>query len=302
MVKKHRRKPLEPSAGNYLVQKKKRPLHGKADRHPNKSLPPTKPSQTQTKSKIESKQRRHEHAASSTRAVERKQPMKTKDADGTTKRRYSKTPKASNLSTAGGAYSLRNEELDELSRPLAKISKTSKISSTQNRLTTLTATAKPDPSPIKRPDPSAVSKKKKFSAKSAKHEATTAKRDNFVAASLKRLFPSSKSLTTANNFNSIAKPTTTKDQPREPTDPSPNHASSDMDTACSTPEKDSPLIKSPLTRPDPIAKDEEKRFGAGDNIKHDAMIGQIEQDASGTADKKMGSRISQGTSLSYIFL
>jgi hypothetical protein len=153
-------------------------------------------------------------------------------------RRDSKTPKAGNLTSTGGAYALKKEL--EAIEPRGKGRRKRRDGQYLPRRTAML-----DPSPVKRPDPSTKSSTVQLSKMIARPVDSTKRNDStkqkehggFVAASLKRLFPSSNQ---NGNGHSIG--------PSSPTL-----------TASSTPEKDSPLITSPCMKPDPIAK--------GDDVK-----------------------------------
>ena len=188
--------------------------------------------------------------------------------------RNSKTPKTSNLTAAAGAYNLSKEFAavgkGGKQKPSKKVVRGGQQqSTTTQRSSSTTALSKGrdnthrssttlskgrDPSPIKRPDPSSKDGHlkvkhhnsnslltKSSKERSSKHERaavsrvkTSSGKDGFVAASLKRLFPSSKE---------VAKKEPTRST-RKPLDPS-------DDTVCTTPEQVSPLITSPLNKPDP---------------------------------------------------
>jgi hypothetical protein len=143
-------------------------------------------------------------------------------------RRDSKTPKTNNLTTIGGAYGFGDESM----RKKPTKSKKRRDKAANNK--------KPDPSPLKKPDPTSVKQpKSKTSVKSIISSALKRsksdqfkKRDTEVGAKVAAPSPAA-SLAPANNeYDQL----------------------SDMDTACSTPEKESPLITSPITRPDPPTK------------------------------------------------
>jgi len=195
--------------------------------------------------------------------------------------RNSKTPKTSNLTATAGAYNLSKEFAavgkGAKQKPSKKVvrkggqqSTTQRSSSTTtlskerdntHRSSTTTLSKGRDPSPIKRPDPSSKDghlKMKHHKSNSAlltkstkdpssKHERAAPSRvktnngkDGFIAASLKRLFPSSKE---------VAKKEPTRSR-REPLGLDPSD-----DTVCTTPEPTpeqvSPLVTSPLNKPDP---------------------------------------------------
>jgi len=205
--------------------------------------------------------------------------------------RNSKTPKTSNLTATAGAYNLSKEFAavgkGAKQKPSKKVvrgggqhSTTQRSSSTttlskgrdnthRSSTTTLskgrdnthhsstTLSKGRDPSPIKRPDPSSNDghlKMKHHNNKqtltkstkepSSKHEHAVTSRvktnngkDGFVAASLKRLFPSSKEA-------AKKEPTRSKRKP------------------CTTPEQVSPLITSPLNKPDPPLNGKDDKYQA----------------------------------------
>ena len=184
--------------------------------------------------------------------------------------RNSKTPKTSNLTAAAGAYNLSKEFAavgkGAKQKPSKKVVRGQQHSTKSSSTTTLskgrdnthrsstTLSKGRDPSPIKRPDPSSKeghlkmkhhnnkpTLAKSTTESSSKHERaavskvkTNSGKDGFVAASLKRLFPSSKEV-------SKKEPSRSKRAPLDPSD----------DTVCTTPEQVSPLVTSPLNKPDP---------------------------------------------------
>jgi len=152
-------------------------------------------------------------------------------------RRDSKTPKAGNLTSTGGAYALKTDDW-EVIEPHGKGRRQRRDGQHLPRRTAML-----DPSPVKRPDPSTKSPTVQRSkivrpVKSTNRDDSTKQKQQqqqhggIVVASLKRLFPSSNQ----NGHGHSIGPS------------SPTH------TASSTPEKDSPLITSPRMKPDPIAK------------------------------------------------
>jgi hypothetical protein len=158
------------------------------------------------------------------------------DPNTAERRRDSKTPKKGNLTSAGYAYDLKKE----FGAPPPRGSKWVQHVKTAGHR----PVAKRDPSPIKRPDPTSASGKSTVLSKMnrpdklSKRHSSTKKRDGFVAASLKRLFPSMDS---------------SVNQPRAKTNDSDRPFDNIMR---STGEKNPTFVMSPLTKPDPIAKDE----------------------------------------------
>ena len=140
------------------------------------------------------------------------------DPKATEKRRDSKTPKMGNLTSVGGAYDPKKEF--EAPRPRGDKRDQHRKSAGQH------PAAKLDPSPIKRPDPTTTTK----APHSTVNRPGTKQRGGFVAAA--------------------------KTKSGRPIAHNLAHASSDTKTVRSTPEKDPPLVMSPLTKPDPIARDE----------------------------------------------
>ena len=160
-------------------------------------------------------------------------------------RKDSKTPKTNNLTTIGGAYGLGDDfGLNHMRKKPTKSKKR----------------RKPDPSPLKKRDPPTKSisastsviapskqPKSKTSVKSIISSALKRsksdqfkKRDAEVGAKVAAPSAESSSLASSSRFPPPAN--NEYDQ------------LSDMDTACSTPEKESPLITSPHSRPDPPTK------------------------------------------------
>jgi hypothetical protein len=161
------------------------------------------------------------------------------DPNAAEKRRDSKTPKMGNLTSTGGAYDLKEEF--EAPRPRGD-KRDQHLKSAGHQ-----PAAKLDPSPIKRPDPTttkALHSTVNRPGNSKKRDGSTKQCGGIVAASLKRLFPSK---------NSTINQPRAKTKSGRPVAPNPAHASSDMKTVRTTPEKDPPLVMSPLTKPDPIA-------------------------------------------------
>lgn len=137
-------------------------------------------------------------------------PATKPNDDREEKRRKSKTPKMHNLSSAGGAFRFETEFVErQISRDAPNRNAPKKSSK-----------YKPDPSPIKKPDPS------------SKMLSATSRRDSFIASSVGR---------------------SSKPNRRAPAKSSERDASSDMDvdTECPTPEKSS--ATSPYDKPDPEA-------------------------------------------------
>ena len=106
------------------------------------------------------------------------------------------------------------------------------------------AKKKPDPSPLKKPDPTANTQSDVSSTRQTKKKKSSVK--SIISSALKR----SKS---DQSKKRDAKVISSADEAVIAINPSVNHSSppSDMDTACSTPEKESPLITSPHEKPDP---------------------------------------------------
>jgi hypothetical protein len=159
------------------------------------------------------------------------------DPNATESRRDSKTPKMGNLTSAGSAYDL-NKECDALPPRGGKWVQHVKTAGHR-------PVAKRDPSPTKRPDPknaSAMSQRPTTNRpdKSTKRQGSSKERDGFVAASLKRLFSSKDS--------TVNHPRAKSNNRDRLLGSSPVHTSSHMKMAG--------LVMSPLTKPDPIAKDE----------------------------------------------
>ena len=264
--KQHRRKPFGTSAGNALILKKR----------PSAAAVINKSSTHDNGRQHLSKSHRHQQHTSTSRQTkqEKTRPDSSKEA-AAEKRRDSKTPKTSNLTATAGAYDLSKEfGLDQQLRPKrggkhkTKPSKNDAVvagGAQHNNLHRPPASkSKPDPSPIKRPDPSSSlpdSKTKRTSKSNTtkSNNGNNSKRDGFVAASLKRLFPSK----TSSKLDNEQQPTkSTENHDKNERSIEPADSSSDRDTECSTQqpkdEDNSPLITSPLTKPDPIAKGEDE--------------------------------------------
>ena len=160
------------------------------------------------------------------------------------KPRKSKTPKMHNLSSRGGAYDFQADFVEK---------------KLPNDGTARRKAVKPDPSPVKRPDPTSKAIKSNCSLSAApptnKLQPPTPKlinhRDSFIQSSLGRLFKPSQPFSGQRLITSRC---------------TEHEASSDMDvdTECSTPEKTSPLVTSPYNKPDPEPIMEELPVEAAD--------------------------------------
>ena len=161
------------------------------------------------------------------------------------KPRKSKTPKMHNLSSRGGAYDFQADFVEK------------KLS---NDGTARRKAVKPDPSPVKRPDPTSKAIKSNRSSSAApptnKLQPPTPKlinhRDSFIQSSLGRLFKPGQPFSGRRSI-------TSRCTERE--------ASSDMDvdSECLSPEKTSPLVTSPYNKPDPEPIMEDFSVEAADN-------------------------------------
>ena len=156
------------------------------------------------------------------------------DPNAAESRRDSKTPKMGNLTSAGGAYNV-NKELDA---PPPRGSRWVQHVKTAGHR----PGAKRDPSPTKLPDPTNAPAKSTTNRadKSTKRHGSSKQRDGFVAASLKRLFSSKDS---------------TANQPRTKSNDDDRLLGSNH-VQTSSHMKMVGLVTSPLSKPDPIAKDE----------------------------------------------
>lgn len=170
-------------------------------------------------------------------------------------RRDSKTPKASNLTTIGGAYGLVNDFLG-MNPTRKKVHAKSKQKLMDRRDA---AKKKPDPSPLKRPDPTASTQPSASLSQQPKKKKSSVK--SIIASALKR----GKS-DTSNKGDAKFYSTAGVD----------NESLSDMDTAVSTPEKASPLITSPHEKPDPptlstavVVARKQSRKETGEHVRHD---------------------------------
>ena len=170
---------------------------------------------------------------------ENKLQKPTSNADSL-RRRDSKTPKASNLTTIGGAYGLA-DEFPEIN-PTRKKKKKPHAKSKQKLLERRDASRKPDPSPLKKPDPTAT----KLSPLSLRNQSKKKHSVKSVVSSALSSIRSDQS----NSKKYDAKKTSTGEVANA-MKPSENDSLSSMDTANSTPEKHSPLITSPHEKPDP---------------------------------------------------
>ena len=199
-------------------------------------------------SKAVTKQPRQEQTARS---------VAVKNANRNDKGRESKTPKMHNLSSVGGAY---NFEIDFVEKQVTR------------NVALKPSNSKPDPSPIKRPDPSVKSshtsltapKNGKPSAAAPKKKPSLAYTNQRVSSGVSTIPPKEvkssavapklkSSSTTSAPFKSsrhISNRSVASSSRRSDRD-----ASSDMDvdTECSSPEKTSPLVTSPYYQPDPDA-------------------------------------------------
>eukprot|EP00986_Skeletonema_menzelii_P007086 scaffold2736_cov212-Skeletonema_menzelii.AAC.6 len=170
-------------------------------------------------------------------------------------RRDSKTPKASNLTTIGGAYGLVNDFLG-MNPTRKKVHAKSKQKLMDRRDA---AKKKPDPSPLKRPDPTASTQPSASLSQQPKKNKSSVK--SIIASALKR-GKSGRSNKGDAKFYSTAGVD--------------NESLSDMDTAVSTPEKASPLITSPHEKPDPptlstavVVARKQSRKETGEHVRHD---------------------------------
>lgn len=164
-------------------------------------------------------------------------------------RRDSKTPKTNNLTTIGGAYGLGDEfGLNPMRKKPTKRRKAANHK-------------KPDPSPLKKPDPSASSTSKIAPSKQPKSKTSV---KSIISSALKRSKSDQFNKRDAEVGAKVAVASSLAGSKRSPP-PANNEYDqlSDMDTACSTPEKESPLIISPRNKPDPptksISKDGRRR-------------------------------------------
>ena len=245
-TKRHKRKPFGTSAANVL-NSKKRPSHTRHSKSDRASSPHLCDKQT---SRNPGKKHPGKRGSETTENIGRTQGTRLdarEDAiPDAEKRRDSKTPKTNNTSAIMGACSSKNGLNLREAREKPKSTK---------RATKCRPIAKLDPSPIQRPDPLSS----KASASEAKRPSNPTRskgkisRDKFVSALSKRLFPSKRS---TQGHLSLKKNTESNNPIDGMSPPGRHYASSDMDTAGSTPEKDSPLITSPFTKLDPVAEGE----------------------------------------------
>ena len=152
-------------------------------------------------------------------------------------RRDSKTPKASNLTTIGGAYGLDDDFLG-MNPTRKKVHAKSKQKLMDRRNA---AKKKPDPSPVKRPDP-AASTATTSSGSLQKQPKKKSLIKSIVSSALKRNQSDAAPKKGDDKYTS----TTLLDE-----------STSDMDTAASSPERASPLITSPHGKPDPPVRSSE---------------------------------------------
>jgi hypothetical protein len=186
MSSKNKRKPFGTSAGNGAIIRDKG-----AGRKDEQSIEPRG-------SKVSLKGF-HPKQENSQRAIRH-------NDDCAEKRRKSKTPKTNNLSSIGGAYDIQTDFVKR--QIICDATEKSK--------------ALPDPSPVRRPDPTSL---------------FAPTRDSFVASSLQRLFMPSHSKV-------IAAASSKRSE---------QDISSDMDTDSSSADNISPLMTSPYDKPDPDA-------------------------------------------------
>ena len=145
----------------------------------------------------------------------------------------SKTPKTSNLTTIGGAYGL-GDDFGMNMNPTRK-----KKSSNSAKIRGAAAAKKPDPSPLKKPDPTSQTQ-----VVSSKQPETNSVK-SIVSMVLKRNKSDHSKTGFAGEVTAFSSALAMSPPANEQLD------GSDMDTACSTPEKESPLVISPRNRPDP---------------------------------------------------
>lgn len=187
---------------------------------------------------------------------------KPKRNDSRDEKRKSKTPKTSNLSSVGGAYNFQTDFARQTKKP-AQADQQIHRGAVEKP-----SRAKPDPSPIKRPDPTS----KMFVKQSNPAAANVSAGLVLEAAATGKSKPSSKAaMKPTSAFASPTKRHVIRNssaastngclfKPNAPSSAllsrlSERDASSDMDvdSECSSPEKSSPLITSPHTKPDPEA-------------------------------------------------
>ena len=210
----------------------------------------TAQSSTMMKQKMKPFGRNNNNLNSSFAAEQRsRDPRASKGKENPGPRRDSKTPKTNNLTTIGGAYGLGGDYGLNPMRKKPTKSKKRRDKAANNK-------KPPDPSPLKRPDPDpstsviAPSKqpKSKTSVKSIISSALKRNKSNqfnkrdATEVSAKVAAPSAAASSLVNTSRSLPPANNEYDQ------------LSDMDTACSTPEKESPLITSPRNKPDPPTK------------------------------------------------
>lgn len=147
-------------------------------------------------------------------------------------RRDSKTPKASNLTTIGGAYGLDDDFLGM--NPTRKKVHAKSKQKLMDRRNNAAKKKKPDPSPVKRPDPAASNTTSSVSLQKQPKKKSLIK--SIVSSALKRNQSDAASKKGDAKYSSTTKL---------------DESLSDMDTAASSPERASPLITSPHGKPDP---------------------------------------------------
>ncbi len=229
--------------------------------HPNKAMPTaTKQKKKPFGTSSRNEGVRQNHSTAPTRPGKENIAQKFTSTDPPP-RRDSKTPKASNLTTIGGAYGLGDEFLgvNPTRRKKHPKSKQRLLERRDNA-----AKKKPDPSPLKKPDPTAAAKSTASSSLSRQPKKKSSVRA-IVSSALKRSKSdkSNKRDAEFTSTNGVAHP------------PS-NESLSDMDTAGSTPEKNSPLITSPHEKPDPPTRSTEVAIGRKqsqrERVKHDQNV------------------------------
>lgn len=135
------------------------------------------------------------------------------------------------------------------------------------------AKKKPDPSPLKKPDPTAAARSNSSLLSQQPKKKNPVR--SIVSSALKR-GKSDKSNNRDAEFTSTAEGAVAVNPP------SSNESLSDMDTAGSTPEKYSPLITSPHEKPDPPTRSAdvavERKQSQRERVKHDQVVMVLEQE------------------------
>lgn len=188
---------------------------------------------------------RNNNNLNSSFAAERsRDPRASRGKENPGPRRDSKTPKTNNLTTIGGAYGLGDNFGLKRKKPTKSKKRRDKAANRRGI----------DPSPLKKPDPSASSS---VIAPSKQPNSKTSVK-SILSSALKR--------STSDQFNKrdaevgakVAAPSAASSLVNTSRSPTPANNEydqlSDMDTACSTPEKESPLITSPHNKLDPPTK------------------------------------------------